>query len=47
MTPSLVALEDASTPRHKEWNRGELGREAHLNMYSTIDGKANTNSACI
>ena len=38
MTPSLVALEDASTLKHKEWNRGELGGDTPQ-MYSTIDGK--------
>ena len=38
LTPSLVALEDASTLKQKEWNRGE----PHSNtphIYSTIDGK--------
>ena len=38
MTPSLVSLEDASTLKHKEWNRGELGGDTPQ-MYSTIDGK--------
>ena len=38
MTPSLVALEDASTLKCKEWNRGELGGNTPQ-MYSTIDGK--------
>ena len=38
LTPSLVALEDASTLKQKEWNRGEpKGDTPH--MYSTIDGK--------
>ena len=38
LTPSLVALEDASTLKGKEWNRGK----AHLetpHMYSTRDGR--------
>ena len=38
MTPSLVALEDASALKSKEWNRGEAGGDAPQ-MYSTIDGK--------
>ena len=38
MTPSLVAFEDASALKHKEWKRGELGGDT-LHMYSTIDGK--------
>ena len=38
MTPSLVALEDASTLKCKEWNRGEPGGDTPQ-MYSTIDGK--------
>ena len=38
MTPSLVALEDASALKCKEWNRGELGEDTP-HMYSTIDGK--------
>ena len=38
MTPSLVALEDASALKHKEWNRGEPGEDTPQ-MYSTIDGK--------
>ena len=38
MTPSLVVLEDASTLKHKEWNRGEPGGDTPQ-MYSTIDGK--------
>ena len=34
----MVALEDASTLKEKEWNRGEpKGDTPH--MYSTIDGK--------
>ena len=37
MTPHLVALEDASALKQKEWNRGELGEDAPQ-MYSTIDG---------
>ena len=37
MTPSLVALDDASALKWKEWNRGELGEDAPQ-MYSTIDG---------
>ena len=36
--PAKVALEDASTLKQKEWNRGEpKGHTPH--MYSTIDGK--------
>ena len=38
LTPSLVALEDASTLKRKEWNRGEPGEDTP-HMYSTIDGK--------
>ena len=38
LTSSLVALEDASSLKQKEWNRGEpKGDTPH--MYSTIDGK--------
>ena len=37
LTPSLVALEDASTLKQKEWNRGELGGDTP-HMYSTMDG---------
>ena len=37
MTPSLVALDDASTLKQKEWSRGELGEDTPW-MYSTIDG---------
>ena len=36
MTPSLVALDDASALKQKEWSRGELGEDAPQ-MYSTID----------
>ena len=38
LTPSLVTLEDASTLKRKEWNRGEpdIGTP---HMYSTIDGR--------
>ena len=38
LTPSLVALEDASTLKRKEWNRGEpdIGMP---HMFSTIDGQ--------
>ena len=36
LTPSLVALEDASTLKRKEWNRGEPDMETP-HMYSTID----------
>ena len=38
LTPSLVALEDASTLKRKEWNRGEpdIGMP---HMFSTIDGR--------
>ena len=38
LTPSLVALEDASTLKRKEWNRGEPDIETPP-MYSTIDGR--------
>ena len=38
LTPSLVALEDASTMKKKEWNRGEPDIETP-HMYSTIDGR--------
>ena len=37
LTPSLAALEDASTLKGKEWNRGELHRETPQ-MYSTREG---------
>ena len=37
LTPSLVALEDASTLKGKEWNRGEPIETPH--MYSTRDGR--------
>ena len=38
LTPSLVPLEDASTMKGKEWNRGEPNIETP-HMYSNIDGK--------
>ena len=38
LTPSLVALEDASTLKWREWNRGEPGDDTP-HMYSTIDEK--------
>ena len=38
LTPSLVALEDASTLKRKEWHRGEPDIETP-HMYSTIDGR--------
>ena len=38
MTPSLVAVEDASALKHKEWKRGELDKDTPQ-MYSTIDGR--------
>ena len=38
LTPSLVALEDASTLKRKEQSRAELGEDTPQ-MYSTIDGK--------
>ena len=38
LTPSLVALEDASTLKGKEWNRGEPHIETP-HMYSTRDGR--------
>ena len=37
LTPSLVALEDASTLKRKEWHRGEPDIEMP-HMFSTIDG---------
>ena len=37
LTPSLMALEDASTLKRKEWNRGEHGEDTHW-MYTTIGG---------
>ena len=38
LTPSLVALEDASTLKGKEWNRGEPHIETP-HMYCTRDGR--------
>ena len=38
LTPSLVALEDASTLKGKEWNRGEPHIETS-HIYSTRDGR--------
>ena len=38
LTPSLAALEDASTLKGKEWNRGEQYKESP-HMYSTRDGR--------
>ena len=38
LTPGLVALEDASTLKGKEWNKGEPNIETP-HMYSTIDGR--------
>ena len=38
LTPSLVALEDASTLKRKEWHRGEPDIEMP-HMFSTIDGR--------
>ena len=46
MTPSLVALDDASALKQKEWSRGELGEDVPQ-MYSTIAWTFNTNSSCI
>ena len=37
MTHSLVALDDASALKQKEWSRGELGEDTPR-MYSTMDG---------
>ena len=37
LTPSLVALEDASTLKRKEWSRGEPGEDTRQ-MYTTIGG---------
>ena len=38
LTPSLVAFEDASTLKRKEWSRGEPNIETP-HMFSTIDGR--------
>ena len=38
LTPSLVALEDASTLKRKEWHSGEPDIEMP-HMFSTIDGR--------
>ena len=46
LTPSLVALEDASPLKCKKWNRGEPGEDTP-HMYSTIDGKLTPTVACI
>ena len=46
LTPRLVALEDASTLKRKEWNRGEPDIETS-HMYSTIDGRLTPTAACI
>ena len=37
MTPSLAALDNVSTLKQKQWNRGEPGEDTPQ-MYSTIDG---------
>ena len=37
LTPSLVALEDASTLKRKEWSQGEPSEDTHR-MYTTIGG---------
>ena len=37
LTPSLLALEDASTLKRKEWSRGEPSEDTHW-MYTTIGG---------
>ena len=37
LTPSLMALEDASTLKRKEWSRGEPGEDT-CQMYTTIGG---------
>ena len=37
LTPSLMALEDASTLKKKEWNRGEPGEDTRQ-MYTMIGG---------
>ena len=37
LTPSLLALEDASTLKRKEWSRGEPGEDTRR-MYTTIGG---------
>ena len=41
LTPSLVALEDASTLKRKEWNRDKPDIEK-LPMYSTKEGRLNS-----
>ena len=38
LTPSLMALEEASTLKGKEWNKGEPEKEK-LHMYSTREGR--------
>ena len=37
LTPSLMALEDASTLRRKEWSRGQPSEDT-CQMYTTIGG---------
>ena len=37
LTPSLMALEDASTLKRKEWSRGEPSEDT-CQMYTTIGG---------
>ena len=44
LTPSLAALEDASTLKGKEWNRGEQPKESP-HMYSTRDGRVTPTAA--
>ena len=46
LTPSLVALEDASTLKGKEWNKGEPHIETPQ-MYSTRDGRLTPTAAYI
>ena len=46
LTPSLAALEDASTLKEKEWNRGKSHVETS-HRYSTRGRKFNTNNTCI
>ena len=46
LTPSLVALEDASTLKGKEWDRGKPHLETP-HMYSTREGKVDPNCTYI
>ena len=46
LTPSLVALEDASTLKRKEWNRGEPDIETASYVFH-YRWKVNPNSTCL